>query len=159
MSLTNATASFGVSANVPFSTFGTFPVKRSASLSLSSGTTPPNQADTIYAASYSVTSGSDVSIDLSGGTIKQVDGTTATFAKIGMIFVINTTTTGTAVLTVGGGTSAAVTALPTLGPGDFAAYGSNSTGLTVTNSTADVLKLSASAGTITCDILIIGRSV
>lgn len=157
--ITTANASLNFDSAVPNGTFGSIPTKKSYKYSWSNGTTPPGAANVQVAKSYSVTSGTPLVLDLSGTSLIATDTATAVFAHVNYYLVVNTTTSGTATLAVGGGTTPFLAnALPPLGPGDGHEYASNSTGLPVTASTNDLLQFVSSSGVITFDLIILGRT-
>lgn len=159
MSLTSAKfrAEAGTVAPSTFSGITLNP-KKINEIAYTSGLTTPNQADTVYAYSGSVVAASDVTIDLRGSAILQPDGTAAVFVHVDAYYIANTTASGSATLTVGGGSNSALAALKPLRPGDFHQYASVNGGFATTAATGDLLLLSSSSGTVTYDLIIVGRS-
>lgn len=113
--------------------------------------------------SGTVTAASPVSVDLSGAVADVLDsGVTVVFAELQGIIIKNTATAGnlligTSAANVGflaGGTSAS-NVIP---PGGWMAFDFGTSGLAVTNSSSDVLKIDASAGTVTYEAAVFGRS-
>lgn len=130
------------------------------SVTLSDGT-GSSQADKIFADTRT-TAGND-DIDLAGVLIDDL-GVALTFVKVKGLFVANASTSGgNAVIgnaAANGfigpfGAAAHTIAVPA---GQFMGITFGTTGWTVTAATADILRVAASAGTITYDILIIGTS-
>ena len=129
---------------------------------LSDGT-GANAADKVWSDTRTLTSGNSDSLDLSG-SLTGVYGT-VTFAKVKMI-AIKASASNTVEITVGNGTnpayanifgdsSGAVVVQP---GGCFIWYSPGTTGGTVTNSTADILKVLAGSGSVSYDIIVIGTS-
>jgi hypothetical protein len=145
------------------------PISFSHTISLANGTAI-DQADRIYYARRSVTSGVPDEIDLAGALTNPL-GTTVTFAKIKLMVVANRSTTAANILEVGGD-AAAVAAMfgaapdtikvapgSTSNPVGFLALASPSlAGYAVTGTTADIIEFKAAAGTISYDVLIVGTS-
>lgn len=129
-----------------------------------------NQADLIYAAQRSVTTGANDDIDLAG-VLTDAFGVTITFAELVGILLLNKPITGaanTTDLTIGLGSNPFLGFLggttPTIGPikpgGAFMLFAGDAAGIgTVTAATADILRIANSAGaTNNYQIGIIGRS-
>jgi hypothetical protein len=167
MALTSANIESNVSGNVPFGTvsggigsLGALPASSRDSINIAAGT-GVGQGDILYVAGVTATTGG-LSLDLNGGGLLQIDGTAANFVKIIYWKIVHRGTAG--VLTYGGGSNPVAGISGTLGPGTSSvptiADGTDTNGgWTVTPSTGDILKLVASAGTIPCDVILIGRSV
>jgi hypothetical protein len=117
--------------------------------------TADGQADTSFTHTYSVTT-TPTTIDLSSGTITQPDGTIATFADITTLFIANGGTAGT--VTVGGGSNPVANIAGVIGFGGYMVWHNPQTGYPVTPGTGDILTLTASAGSISTKVLILGRS-
>ena len=125
-------------------------------ISLTDGT-GANQGDILFLDERTVTTGADDDIDLSGA-LTDTFGTTVAAAEMVALFVINKPISGTANttdLTIGGGSNPFVGFLggttPTVGPikpgGMFMLAAGDAAGIgTVTASTADILRISNSAG-------------
>lgn len=105
-------------------------------------------------------------LDLSGSLTSAL-GVSITFVEIGFIYIYNKATAAASVLLVGNGAAPAfagflsgATVKLTVGPSGWNAWYSplDSAGLTVTNTTAQDLKIDAGAATITYDIVLVGRS-
>jgi len=120
-------------------------------------------ADRVWSDTRSLTSGNSDSLDLSG-TLAGVYGN-VTFAKVKMI-AIKSASSNTVEITVGNGTNPAYAnifaasndAVVVQPGGCFIWYSPGTTAGTVTNSTADILKVLAGAATVSYDILIPGTS-
>lgn len=171
MALTKAAVSIQASATQSggnaFS--DTFTPALSKALALTDGTTA-NKADLIYANERTVGDGADDDIDLAG-VLTDAFGATITMAEMVAIVVINEQEDGTANttdLTLGGGSNPFVGFLggttPTIGPikpgGAFCLFAGDAAGIgTVTAGTADILRITNSAGAAnTYQIAIIGRT-
>lgn len=119
------------------------------------------QFNNIYAASLSVTNGTPLLLDLNGGTLKNPDQSVIAATDILGLVVVHKSVAGN--LTLGGGSNDISTIWGASGteiilPGGFSAKGcSLATGFVVTPSTAHILQIVASAGTINFDIAIIGH--
>ena len=150
--------------------FGTSRDERAmrAALELANGT-GANQADRVYVAQRTVSSGANDDIDIAG-VLADGFGTTITMAEVVGVFVINAAQDGTANttnLTIGNATNAFEGFLSSSGtigpipPGGFVMIGaSGAAGLgTVTAGSTDELRVANSAGAAaTYQIGIIGRS-
>jgi hypothetical protein len=134
--------------------FGSHPV----SLSFGTGL---NQADRVFTDTRSVAAAED--LDVSGGALTDAFGNVFTIAELKVLIVCAATAnTGNVVL---GGDAASVLFLDTaattttIKPGGCRVFTDPSAaGITVTNSTADIIQVAPSAGTQAYDILIIGSS-
>jgi hypothetical protein len=121
--------------------------------------TGANQVADILVQSGTVTSGSPVQVDLSGGLAPPV-GSAPTPSRIVFIRLVNKSTTTGEVLDLGAGTNPVTTYMsgttPTLkvGPGGHADLVSPIDGYAITAGTADALRIAASSGTISYDIFI-----
>jgi hypothetical protein len=116
--------------------------------------------DLAYMSRQSVASGTPVSLDVSGGGLKDLLGNTFSPAKIACIAIHNRGTAGNITITGNFMTSrfgASFSMVLTPG-GRFVFDDPSLAGLAVTNSTADVITLTSSAGTNDVDIAIGGRS-
>lgn len=115
--------------------------------------------DRIYSDAISVST-SGTQIDLAGSLTSEIGGGTTTFVDLCLIYARNTSSVGDARL--GGDTasvpflSVATTYLVIPPGGVFFWYAP--AGITVTATTADILKFSASAGTVNVTYLFAGRS-
>jgi hypothetical protein len=122
--------------------------------------TNAGQVDLAYAKRITVASGSPQSIDLSGGGLTTLLGDAASFARVSSIGFCNSgsntvTLTGNFLTTRFG----ASFSMP-LPPNARVIYDDPSaTGLAVTNSSADTITITSSAGSVPVDIAIGGRSV
>lgn len=120
--------------------------------------------NTLYMADLTVTAASPVSLDLIG-SLKQPDGSSsAVFADICAILIINRSTTTGQNLLIGGGSNDVTTiwgstGVQTLLPGMvFLLGGAVATGYALVASTADLLKIDVAAGTaVPFTIAIIGH--
>ena len=132
--------------------------------------TAANQADILYANERTVTTGADDDIDLAG-VLTDAFGSTITAAELVALIVINQQQDGTANttdLTIGNGSNPFVGFLggttPTVGPikpgGCFMLFAGDAAGIgTVTATTADILRITNSAGaSATYQIAILARS-
>lgn len=132
--------------------------------------TGANQADLLFVDERTVGDGANDDLDLAG-VLSDAHGQTITFAEIVGLIVVNEAIDGTANttdLTIGGGSNPFVGFLggttPTIGPikpgGCFALFAGDAAGIgAVTASTADILRISNSAGaSATYQIAILGRS-
>ena len=119
-----------------------------------------DQVDLVYSDSYSVTSGAPITFDLAGSLTSLLDGSAVTFTGI-RGFVV-TQKTGTGALQIGAGSNplinwvAAAGDAVKIGLNGFLGIANPTDAYAVTAGTGDVLTLTASAGTITGDILIWG---
>jgi len=130
------------------------PIRKSYARTLANGTAS-TQADLTHVARYSVGTGG-TTLDLSGGSLVQPDTSAASFVKVKEIMVYNAD--ATASVTVGGGTNAFTGLSGVAGPGGILYRREDIAPMTVTNSTADLLRLVSSAGTISVDVIIVGTS-
>lgn len=116
--------------------------------------------DLAYMSRQSVASGTPVSLDVSGGGLKDLLGNTFSPAKVACIAISNRGTAGN--ITVTGNfmtTNFGASFSMVIPPGGRFLYDNPSlAGLAVTNSTDDVITLTSSAGTNDVDIAIGGRS-
>ncbi len=120
-----------------------------------------NQADRIFTDTRSVAAAED--LDVSGGALTDAFGNVFTIAKLKTLVVCApTANTGNIIL---GGIANSVlflsvaTTTTTIKPGAcFALTDPSAAGITVTNATADLIRVAPSAGTQVYDILIIGAS-
>jgi hypothetical protein len=130
------------------------------SLSQYTAGTNAGMIDVAYMGRQSVPNGAPVSLDLSGGGLKTPLGNTATFARVAVLAVHNRSTntvtlTGNFLTTSFG----ASFSMPLTAGGRFIYDNPSATGLAVTNSTADTITLTSSAGTNDVDVAVAGRSV
>lgn len=146
-----------------------FQPKITKSIALANGTAA-NQADLIYVAERTVADGADDDIDLNG-TLTDAFGNTVSMVEVVGIFLLNAPKTGSANttdLTIGGGSNPFLGFLggttPTIGPfkpgAMFQMVSPDAAGLgTVTAGTADILRISNSAGAANkYQLVITGRS-
>lgn len=130
-----------------------------ANQSYASGTSA-GRIDLPYAKRITVASGSPISLDLSGGTMKTLLGDAANYARVGTLAFYNN---GSNTVTLTGNflTSSfgASFSMPLAPNSRFVYDNPSSTGLVVTNSTADTITLTASAGSNDVDVVVGGRSV
>lgn len=125
------------------------------------------QFDRVWSDERTLTSTSET-LDLSGSLTSQLDGSTVSFVEVGGILIYNSAATAAAVLTVGGAASNQAYAGLFGASADKIKVGAlgmlmwiapmDGGGLTVTNSTADQLKIDSGSSTITYKIVILGRS-
>lgn len=125
---------------------------------MASGTSD-GQIDRVHSVALSVTT-SPTDYDLSGSLTSALGGATTSFVDLVGIVITNTSTSGN--LLVGGDAASvplfsAVNDVIVVGPGGVFAWYAPA-GIGVTNSTADVLQIAASTGTVTGKMVLIGRS-
>lgn len=121
--------------------------------------------DTVYSKRHSIVSGVPLDLDLrtTSAIVSQLDGTALNFPLIVGILVVNNSTTTGQNLTLGQGSNPVTTYLTgttpgiIIGPGGCHFLCSPQDGYATTATTADVLRLAASTGTIVADVLILGR--
>ena len=128
---------------------------------MSNGTTDGTQINRVWSDSGSVVNGAPVDLDLMGSLTSQLDGTTISFVDVVGVFIKYKSGTGD--LTIGQGSNPWITWLAATGDGVvigpngvFVWFSPN--GKSPTAGTGDILRLASSSGTITYDIMIIGRS-
>ena len=127
--------------------------------------TSDNKFDLVWSDTRTVTAAAD-SLDLYGVLTTKVTGTISMVELCG-IFIRNESTTATSRLSVGAGANPAFTGLfgatgdivicPASGPFVFFAP-LDGGGITITDTTADILYIDSGAATITYSILLLGRS-
>jgi hypothetical protein len=122
--------------------------------------TAAGQIDLAHMSRQTISSGTPVSLDLSGGGLKTLLGSAANFARVDFLAFSNRSTnavtlTGNFFTTSFGASFSMVLA----GGGRFIYDNPSATGLAVTNSTADTITLTSASGTNSVDIAIGGRSV
>lgn len=108
----------------------------------------------VYLGVRSVTSGTPDTMDLNAGGLLQPDNAVATFATVKVVAVRNKS--GTATLTVGGGTNAVPGISFKVPPGGVAVILASATPYTVTASTGDILQVTADTGTASYDVMVVG---
>lgn len=119
-----------------------------------------------YSARLSLSSAQN--IDLSS-SLTTWDGSTVSFPILMGVFVKNLSTTSGETAQIGGGSDGAGTAavinwvaaaadIVNVGPSGFFALWDPIDGYAVTNSTADILRIEAAAGSPNVDVLIVGRA-
>lgn len=119
--------------------------------------------DRVYSAQGS-TDGTGLSIDLSGSLTDIADsGLTVVFAKLRCLVIKNTTADGGGSLLVGGvsntiGLLNGNTDKLVIPPSGSLAVDFGTAGLTVTNSSTDIVKVAASTGTVTYSVVVAGTS-
>jgi hypothetical protein len=123
--------------------------------------TGANQVNRVYSATTTATT-TPTDLDLAGG-LTAMDGSTITMAEVVAIAIVNKSTTTSENLQIGGDANSvpifgAVGDYAIVGPGGVFLWSSPVDGVTVTASTGDILQIAASTGTITYDILIVGRT-
>jgi len=122
--------------------------------------TSDGQIDRVWSATYELTT-TPVDLDLTALT-SQLDGSTVGIAELTGIVVTNDEAAGAGDVQVGGDAAsvlfcAAANDTILVKPMGILALSAPS-GYTVTNTTADVVQIAASTGTITCRIMLYGRS-
>lgn len=131
---------------------------------LASGT-GDNTFDMLWSDTRTLTATSET-LDLSGSLTSAL-GVSITFVEVGFIYIYNKATAAASVLLVGNGAAPAYagflsggTVKLTVGASGFQMWYAplDGGGLTVTNTTAQDLKIDAGAATITYDIILVGRS-
>lgn len=127
--------------------------------------TGPDQADRLYYARRSVSSGSPDDIDLASGALTDIFGSALNFTRIKGIYIRNRSTTSNEILQVGGGSNSLVNWVGAAGDvvnvrpgGCMFLFAPDATAYVVTGGTADVLRVTAAAGSPSYDIVIIGAS-
>lgn len=122
--------------------------------------TGAGQVDLNHISRQTIASGSPVSLDLSGGGMVTLMGRAANFARVSTLSIYNR---GTNNVTLSGNfmttTFGASFSYPLKPGGRFTADDPSATGMAVTNSTADTITITSSAGSNDVDIAIAGRSV
>jgi hypothetical protein len=128
---------------------------------LSSGTTA-NTADLVYSGVVSFTT-SPTDLDLRGALTSRLDASAVSTVEIVAIVVRNTATSNN--LVVGAGSNpvsslwiAAGDGVNVLPGGIFILVAPGDPAYTTTAATADILRITASSGTVTGEVLILGRS-
>jgi hypothetical protein len=141
-------------------------IAQALQLALTTGT-GAGQADTVYESTQTITTGSSVSIDLSGNTSFKDDlGATLAMARVKGIFIYNRTTTAGYTITVGNGTNpfinwvGAAAHTVTVAPGGvLLLWAPDATAYAVTAATGDILKIAnANAASVTVDVIVIGAT-
>lgn len=137
--------------------FGRRPARGTNRLEKTLGT-GANQANAIYVARLTITFGSVTTLDLRGGSLVALDGSTFSVASITDLWIVHR---GTArLLRVGGGTNPLIPQMPDISAGgDLKISRPDAAGIAVTNGSNDNLRLETlSTGSIPVDVLIVGRS-
>lgn len=122
--------------------------------------TAANQVNRVYSADLTITtSATDLDLD----ALTAMDGSTITFAEIVAVVVLNNSTTTGEDIVVGGDANAvpifsAANDSIKVEPSGLFAWLSPVDGATVTASTGDILQLVASSGSISAEVLIVGRT-
>lgn len=136
--------------------FGNLSPSLPASLTFGAGTSAL-QADLLYIKTRSVTSGTPDTMDLNGGGLLQPDATAFNVVEVAIIILFNKDAAAT--LTLGGGSNAVPNIAGTILPGGYAVIlAPGNPAYPVTAGTGDILQVTASAGTVLYDIMIIARS-
>jgi hypothetical protein len=122
--------------------------------------TAAGQIDLAHMSRQTISSGTPISLDISGGGLKTLLGNAANFARVDFLAFSNRSTnvvtlTGNFMTTSFGASFSMALA----GGGRFIYDNPSATGLAVTNSTADTITLTSASGTNDVDIAIGGRSV
>jgi hypothetical protein len=118
--------------------------------------TSNGELDRVYASQLSLTT-SPTDLDLAGSLADPLNAAvTVVFADIQWLCIRNTATAGNVV--VGGDAADFGVDDPGIPPGGCLFIDSGTAGRAVTGASNDVLQLAASAGTVTCDVLVAGRS-
>lgn len=153
-----ALTSLSVTANAtPVYAFGsaTSSLPFTCNVSVTGGNTTAGYADRLYVpAAQSIVAASPLSIDLSGSLV-QPDGSACVFVRVKGIYIKNTSTTG--YLTIGGGSNPLAGVTGFAGPGGVFLC-THDDGMTVIAATGDILKITASAGTVVAEIVVWGTS-
>lgn len=128
-----------------------------------SGTTSGKQ-DRVWSDLQTVAAGVPDTWDLAGTLTSELNGATVTFVEITGMLIRNKSTTTGEYLEVGAGSNpfagwvkAAGDAL-IVGPGGMLVLTAPIDGLAVTSGTGDILTITSASGTITYDIVLLGRS-
>ena len=127
--------------------------------------TGPDKADGVYIAQATLASGADLDLDLSA-SLTDLFGAAFSPVKVGLIAIVNGSSTAGEFLHVGNGTNPAFAGLfgapahtVKVGPGGALMWSSPVDGLTVTNTTADVLRIhNGGASSQAFSIILVGRS-
>ena len=120
------------------------------------------QQNRVYSTTSSVTAGVPVAYDLRG-IADPLTGGTVEFESLTLICVRHNGTTASQTLTIGGGSNpvdtvwAAAGDASVIGPGGVWLWTSPRDGAATTAGTADTLTLTASSGSVSFDLLILGR--
>lgn len=152
----NVSGSISPNASISTSGLGTLTPSLNVQLALTDGT-GANQANLVYFAQRSVTSGAADSLDLNGGGLLQPDQSAFNAVNVVAIFITNVS--GGGYLTIGGGSNAIanVTGRAILGE-TFVKWAPGATAYPVTAGSADILKIDASSGTVVYNIMILARN-
>lgn len=123
------------------------------------------QQDTVFSDRRSVASGTPDDLDLYGG-LTNAFGTAINHVEVAGLMIVNRSTTAGQILEVGGDAAPSFAGLfgdasdkIKVQPGGCLFWFSplDGSGLTVTNTTADILQIASASGTISYDIVVWGR--
>lgn len=124
--------------------------------------TGADQADVVHVNRYSVTSGTPITLDLNG-SLKMPNLANANFARMKWLIFINRDATNS--LLIGGGSNpfttwmSGTTPVRKVGPlGAEVVLNPSAVAFAVTASTADIIQIDASAGTVAFDVVLVGAS-
>jgi hypothetical protein len=139
-------------------------ISETFSYSLTTGT-GADQADRLYYARRTVSSGTPDDIDLASGSLTDIYGNALTFARIKGIYIHNRSTTAAEILSVGAGSNPLINWVMASGDGVkvraggvFFIFAPDATAYAVTAATGDILEIAAASGSPSYDILILGAS-
>ena len=127
-----------------------------------SGTADGSQ-DLVWSSSSTVAQGAPVSLDLAGGLTSVLDGSAISFAEVTFVALRNKSTTAAEVIEVfGNANGVAIIEDPTnvvvVPAGGWFVWAAPLAGVAITGGASDVLQLGAQSGTVSYDLLIMGRS-
>jgi hypothetical protein len=110
-----------------------------------------------------VAQGAPVSLDLAGGLTSVLDGSAISFAEVTFLAIRNKSTTAAEVIEVFGNANGVAiiedpTSVVVVPAGGWFVWAAPLAGVAITGGASDVLQLGAQSGTISYDLLIMGRS-
>lgn len=114
--------------------------------------------DVVYSDTASIASGTPLSLDLLGSLTSVLTGQTVSFVKLCGVIVKNKSTTSGQYLTLGGGSNALSGFSGKADPSGVFVWFSPIDAMAPVAGTGDILQIASATGTISCDILLLGRS-
>jgi len=130
---------------------------------LASGTASSTQ-DLVWSAADSVANGAPDTVDVAGSLTSRLTGGAVTMVEVTLIYIRNKSTTTGEILEIGAGSNPLLNWVKAtgdaikIGPGGVFILTSPIDGFAVTAATGDVLTITSASGTISYDIIILGRS-